>query len=173
VTDPSVDPAATIDRGPAVIRAWAPWCHNCRVLAPVVEEEAGARTGQRSVPVIDARVDLEPDLVARFAIRSVPTLIAVRDGTEIGRLVGLQSSAAVGGLFDAAAGLAGDVAGAGPGAGAMRVRGVPPAPLVIGRVAAGLALTLAGAVLTSIPLAVIGAILSGWGLWSARNVIRR
>ena len=91
--------------GAAVVKAWAPWCTSCRALAPVVDRVAD-RTG---VPVVSLRVDAAPDLVERLGVRSVPTLLALHDGAEVGRLVGAQSADAVESLFAVARGASGSL----------------------------------------------------------------
>lgn len=139
--------------GSTVVKAWAPWCGSCRALAPVVETIA-AETG---VAVADLRVDLDPDRVEQYGIRSVPTLIALHDGTEVGRLVGAQTSDAVRSLFAAATG------------DGTRVRAGAPRALVAIRAAAGLSLAAAGFVTGSAVLVGAGVALA---IWSA-GVVRR
>lgn len=101
---------------------------------------------------VELRVDTSPEIVDRFAIRSVPTLIALCDGTEVGRLIGLQSGDAVRTLFDAASGTGGEV------------RRRTPTTLVAIRAAAGAVVILAGLLTGSIVLAAIGAALALWAL---------
>lgn len=164
---PAPDRGDRIDRGPAIVRAWAPWCHNCRAMAPVVEAVAAARDGDRAVPVIDVRVDEEPDLVDRFAIRSVPTLVAVHDGVEVGRLVGGQSKAAIQRLFDAAS-IPAQGSGV-PGSAPLAVTVRPGLPwyLLGGRLGAGVVLAATGVGLDRSVLVVLGAIMVAWALWGA------
>lgn len=71
---------------PVVVDFWAPWCAPCRVMAPVFEQVAG-RLGTRAR---FAKVDTEtaPDIAARYAIRSIPTLAVFRDGRELDRVAG-------------------------------------------------------------------------------------
>lgn len=56
---------------------WAGWCGPCRMFAPVYE-----RVSRRHEDIVFGKVDTdaEPELSQRFGIRSIPTLMAIRDG---------------------------------------------------------------------------------------------
>jgi thioredoxin len=66
--------------GLTVIDFWAPWCGPCRAMAPQFERAARMRPQHRFAKV---NVDEEPVLAARFGIRSIPTLVVLRDGEPI------------------------------------------------------------------------------------------
>lgn len=57
------------------------------MVAPVLEEIAAERS---DITVVKVNVDEQPDLGARFSVRSIPTLIAFKDGREWKRIVGYQ-----------------------------------------------------------------------------------
>lgn len=145
---PDDEISSEIDRSSGVIRAWAPWCGSCRAMAPLVDE-VSATTG---IVVIDLRVDETPELVERHRVRSVPTLIGLRDGAEVGRLVGLQSVQSIETLFSATSAEGGPVA----------VRA--PWSLVAARAAAGITVVGAGFLLGTAPLIIVGAALVAWAL---------
>jgi thioredoxin len=67
---------------------WATWCGPCKILAPVVEELAVDLAGRVRVGKLD--VDANPTTAARFGVRSIPTLLVLRDGREVDRIVGVQ-----------------------------------------------------------------------------------
>jgi len=76
---------------PVVVDFWAPWCAPCRSMAP-----AFARTASELEPGVRlAKVDTEsqPQLAARFGIRSIPTLAVFRGGREIARRSGAVDAA--------------------------------------------------------------------------------
>ena len=79
---------ALIERAPglAVVDFTADWCPPCRVLAPHIE--ALAREFEGTVVVAKVDVDDQPDLVARFGVLSMPTLIFFRDGQVVDRIIG-------------------------------------------------------------------------------------
>ena len=83
---------------PALVDFWAPWCMPCRMIAPIVEEIAEEMQGKAVVGKVN--VDEEGELAMQFGVASIPTLIVVKGGKEVKRVVGVQSKAALMGLLD-------------------------------------------------------------------------
>jgi len=71
----------------ALIDFWAPWCGPCLALAPAVEELAEEYAGK--VIIGKLNVDKNPRTAERFQIFSIPTMLLMRDGREVDRIVGL------------------------------------------------------------------------------------
>ena len=65
---------------------WAAWCGLCRLIAPVLEELAEASDGR--VTLAKVNVDENPGLAQRYGIRSIPTILFVKDGQVVDRVVG-------------------------------------------------------------------------------------
>lgn len=71
-----------------LVDLWAPWCGPCRAVAPILERLSVAYAGR--VKVVKVNVDDNPRTAARFDARSIPTLVMLRDGSTVARLVGAQ-----------------------------------------------------------------------------------
>lgn len=97
-------------RGIALLDFGAERCPPCRALAPVLAALAEEYRGRVRIAAVDC--DRERALAERFLVRSMPTLVVLRDGREVGRVVGLRPRAFVAGVLDRA--LRGDVAIAAP-----------------------------------------------------------
>lgn len=67
----------------------APWCGPCKQFGPVMEQ-----IGQ-SVPVQKINIDDQPDLATSYSVRNVPTVIIVKDGEIVNRMIGVQAPATV------------------------------------------------------------------------------
>ena len=68
---------------------WATWCAPCRMMAPVLNDVASELTGNSLVGKIN--IEQHQSLAQKFKVRSIPTLILFKNGTEINRFVGIKS----------------------------------------------------------------------------------
>lgn len=72
---------------------WAEWCGPCRMIGPVVEELAGEYKDRLAVGKVN--VDENRQVAARFGIRSIPTLLLLRDGARADQIVGAHPKATI------------------------------------------------------------------------------
>ncbi|MDD3466757.1 MAG: thioredoxin [Campylobacterales bacterium] len=77
---------ATVNSGIAVVDFWAPWCGPCRMVAPIIEELAEEYDGKAKICKVNT--DEEQDLAVKFGIRSIPTILFLKDGKVVDQMVG-------------------------------------------------------------------------------------
>jgi thioredoxin 2 len=73
---------------PVVVDFWAPWCGPCRQMAPQFEQ--AARTLKGRALLVKVNSDDNPRTASRFGIRSIPTLVKLQGGQEVGRVAGAR-----------------------------------------------------------------------------------
>ncbi|MGK9086396.1 thioredoxin [Brucella intermedia] len=69
-----------------VIDFWAEWCSPCKVIAPALDEIAADM--KETVAIAKVNIDESPDLAAKLGVRSIPTLVMLKDGKILDTLVG-------------------------------------------------------------------------------------
>ena len=77
---------------PVLLDVWASWCAPCRMVVPIVEEIASER---RDIKVGKINVDEEPELVNKFSIMSIPTLVVMKNGKIVQQVSGARPKNAI------------------------------------------------------------------------------
>jgi len=72
---------------------WAPWCGPCKMIAPVLEELDGELSD--TVKIVKVDVDENPETAGKFGVMSIPTLILLKDGEVVDKVVGFQPKEAL------------------------------------------------------------------------------
>ena len=77
------------DSKPVVVDFGATWCGPCQMVAPIIEELAHEYDGR--VVICKCDVDQDSDLPGRFNVRNIPTILFIKNGEVVSKLVGAQS----------------------------------------------------------------------------------
>ena len=75
----------------------ADWCGPCKMLAPVLEEIAKENTNTKFVKI---NVDDAQDLAMEYIVMSIPTLVVIKNGKEVNRVVGLVNKSELMGIIN-------------------------------------------------------------------------
>ena len=78
--------------GVSMVDFWAPWCGPCRMIAPVIEELAADFEGKANICKVN--IDEEQDLAVKYGIRSIPTILFMKNGEVVDQMVGASSKQA-------------------------------------------------------------------------------
>jgi thioredoxin 2 len=88
VTDTTFAAEVENSSAPVLLDLWADWCGPCHMLAPTIAQLSSEMAGR--VKVAKLNIDENPCTANRFGVRSIPTLLVLKDGKEVDRLVGVQ-----------------------------------------------------------------------------------
>ena len=76
-----------------VVDLWAAWCGPCKMLTPIIEKVVGETDGRVELAKVD--VDANPQIAQAFAVQSIPSVFALRDGQVVDSFVGALPESAV------------------------------------------------------------------------------
>ncbi|MDA7855373.1 thioredoxin [Cyclobacteriaceae bacterium] len=85
ITDSNFEEIINSDK-PVLVDFWAEWCGPCKMIGPLVEELANEFEGKAIIGKVD--VDTNPEVSAKFGIRSIPTLLVFKGGEIVDKQVG-------------------------------------------------------------------------------------
>lgn len=84
---------------PVLVDFWAEWCGPCKAIAPILDELAGESNGKLKVAKVN--VDENQQLASEFGIRSIPTLLLMKDGVVQEQMIGAMNKMTLQSKLDA------------------------------------------------------------------------
>ncbi len=71
---------------PVLVDFWAEWCGPCKMIAPALEEIAGA-LGDK-IDILKLNIDENPETPGQYGVRGIPTMVLFKDGKPVAQKVG-------------------------------------------------------------------------------------
>ena len=77
--------------GVSVVDFWAEWCGPCRLIGPIIEDLSKQYEGKAMIGKVN--VDENPEISLKYGIRSIPTILIIKDGEVVDKQVGVTTKA--------------------------------------------------------------------------------
>ncbi len=101
-TDSNFAENVTDAKGVQVVDFWAPWCGPCKMIGPIIEQLATEYDGKALIGKVN--VDNNPEVSFKYGVRSIPTVLIIKDGEVVDKQVGATTKAALEAKITAALG---------------------------------------------------------------------
>lgn len=88
-TDANFDSEVLKSKEPVMIDFFAEWCGPCKMMAPIIEQLAGEYDGKWKIGKLD--VDNNPETAMKYGVQSIPTILFVKDGEVVDKVIGFKS----------------------------------------------------------------------------------
>jgi len=84
---------STVKEGISLVDFWAPWCGPCRMIAPVIDALASDFDGKANICKVNT--EEQENLTLKYQVRSIPTILFMKDGEVVDQIIGATSKAAL------------------------------------------------------------------------------
>ena len=98
-TDSNFQESALAKDGVAVVDFWAEWCGPCRLVGPIIDELSKEYEGKVTIGKLN--VDHNPQVSMQFGVRSIPTILFIKEGQIVEKHVGTATKATLKQKIDA------------------------------------------------------------------------
>lgn len=92
VTDQNFEAEVLQADTPTIVDFWAEWCAPCRAISPIIQELAETYAGK--VKIVKMNVDENQATPAKYGVRAIPTILAIRDGQVVEQMTGARPKTA-------------------------------------------------------------------------------
>lgn len=99
VTEANFEEVVLKSDKPVLVDFWAEWCGPCRMISPIVEELSKEYEGKALVTKVD--VDNANEIAMKFGIRNIPTILFIKNGEVVDKLVGATQKSTLAAKIDA------------------------------------------------------------------------
>ncbi|RCL73574.1 MAG: thioredoxin [Flavobacteriales bacterium] len=86
ITDSNFDELVLQSDKPVVVDFWAEWCGPCKMIGPIIDEMSKDYEGKALIGKVN--VDQNANVSAQFGVRSIPTVLFIKDGQVVDKSVG-------------------------------------------------------------------------------------
>ena len=91
ITDATFDEVVLKSDKPVVVDFWAAWCGPCRMITPIIDQLSTEYEGKALIGKVN--VDHNPDTSFKYGVRSIPTILFIKDGEVVDKHVGVATKA--------------------------------------------------------------------------------
>jgi thioredoxin 1 len=84
---------AALVGGVSVVDFWAEWCGPCRLIGPIIDDLSKEYEGKATIGKVN--VDENPEISMKYGIRSIPTILIIKDGEVVDKQVGVTTKASL------------------------------------------------------------------------------